>query len=81
MAADYGHFADGSSVVETLSKAFKDGQPPPHMWRNANFSQQLAASALPPARLQFPMGIQLTPSFFCRLDDDVVYWNTSRLSG
>ena len=24
---------------------------------------------------------QLTPSFFCRLDDDVVYWNTSRLSG
>jgi hypothetical protein len=26
-------------------------------------------------------GNQLTPSFFCRLDDDVVYWNTSRLSG
>jgi hypothetical protein len=24
---------------------------------------------------------QLTPSFFCRLDDEVVYWNTSRLSG
>jgi hypothetical protein len=24
---------------------------------------------------------QATPSFFCRLDDDVVYWNTSRLSG
>jgi hypothetical protein len=24
---------------------------------------------------------QLTPSFFCRLDDDVVYWNTRRLSG
>jgi hypothetical protein len=24
---------------------------------------------------------QLTPSFFCRLVDDVVYWNTSRLSG
>src|SRR5207302_3569093 len=24
---------------------------------------------------------QLTPSFFCRLDDDVVYWNTSRLFG
>ena len=22
-----------------------------------------------------------TPSFFCRLDDDVVYWNISRLSG
>ena len=22
-----------------------------------------------------------TPSFFCRLVDDVVYWNTSRLSG
>ena len=26
-------------------------------------------------------GIQLTPSFFCRLDDEVVYWNTSRFSG
>ena len=26
-------------------------------------------------------GRQLTPSFFCRLDDEVVYWNTSRLSG
>ena len=26
-------------------------------------------------------GIQLTPSFFCRLDYEVVYWNTSRLSG
>jgi hypothetical protein len=24
---------------------------------------------------------QLTPSFFCRLDDDVVYWNTNRFSG
>jgi hypothetical protein len=22
-----------------------------------------------------------TPSFFCRLVDEVVYWNTSRLSG
>ena len=26
-------------------------------------------------------GRQLTPSFFCRLDDEVVYWNTKRLSG
>jgi len=24
---------------------------------------------------------QLTPSFFCRLEDEVVYWNTTRLSG
>lgn len=24
---------------------------------------------------------QLTPSFFCRLEDEVVYWNTSRFSG
>jgi hypothetical protein len=23
----------------------------------------------------------LTPSFFCRLDDDVVYWKTRRLFG
>jgi len=24
---------------------------------------------------------QLTPSFFCRLEDEVVYWNTRRFSG
>ena len=24
---------------------------------------------------------QLTPSFFCRFEDEVVYWNTRRLSG
>jgi hypothetical protein len=24
---------------------------------------------------------QFTPSFFCKLDDDVVYWNTTRFSG
>jgi hypothetical protein len=27
------------------------------------------------------LGRQATPSFFCRLLDDVVYWNVSRLSG
>ena len=27
------------------------------------------------------LGIYATPSFFCRLVDDVVYWNTSRFSG
>jgi hypothetical protein len=26
-------------------------------------------------------GDQATPSFFCRLVDEVVYWNTNRLSG
>jgi hypothetical protein len=30
---------------------------------------------------RFPATIQLTPSFFCRLEDEVVYWNTSRFSG
>jgi hypothetical protein len=25
--------------------------------------------------------VYATPSFFCRLVDEVVYWNTSRLSG
>jgi hypothetical protein len=25
--------------------------------------------------------LQFTPNFFCRLEDDVVYWNTTRLSG
>ena len=28
-----------------------------------------------------PCLVQRTPSFFCRLDDDVVYWNSSFLSG
>ena len=49
VAADYGHFAVGSST------AWADWGP---------FG-----------------GNQLTPSFFCRLEDEVVYWNTSRLSG
>jgi hypothetical protein len=26
-------------------------------------------------------GRYLTPSFFCKLEDDVVYWNTYRASG
>jgi len=26
-------------------------------------------------------GRQLTPGFFCRLEDEVVYWNTKRFSG
>ena len=30
---------------------------------------------------RFAATFQLTPSFFCRLDDEVVYWNTSRFSG
>ena len=32
-------------------------------------------------RASHPASPQFTPSFFCRLDDEVVYWNTSRLSG
>src|SRR5579871_1338804 len=40
------------------------------------------AIAQPPACTgHIPAMNQLTPSFFCRLDDEVVYWNTSRLSG
>jgi hypothetical protein len=54
MAADYGHFAVGSSGrILADPRAFS----PCFAWN------------------------QLTPSFFCRLDDEVVYWNTSRLSG
>src|SRR5436853_2188469 len=33
------------------------------------------------AQLLHRLATWLTPSFFCRLVDDVVYWNTSRLSG
>ena len=56
MAADYGHFAVGSSG------RCRDSGP---------------TRVLPAVRF----GNQLTPSFFCRLEDEVVYWNTSRLSG
>jgi hypothetical protein len=57
MAANYGHFANGSSGVAARGITFPRC-PRPYSWLN-----------------------QLTPSFFCRLDDEVVYWNTSRLSG
>jgi hypothetical protein len=57
MAADYGHFADGSSRRIAVGTAFPEGPRPYYRFN------------------------QLTPSFFCRLDDEVVYWNTSRLSG
>lgn len=30
---------------------------------------------------QVPAAQPATPSFFCRLVDEVVYWNTSRFSG
>jgi hypothetical protein len=30
---------------------------------------------------ELPGVFYATPSFFCRFDDDVVYWNTMRLSG
>jgi hypothetical protein len=29
----------------------------------------------------FGLADQLTPSFFCRLEEEVVYWNTKRFSG
>jgi hypothetical protein len=35
----------------------------------------------PLERLRELMSDHTTPSFFCKLVDDVVYWNTSRLSG
>jgi hypothetical protein len=60
MAADYGHFAVGSSagVADTSGSGI----------RTAAVSSYFGWN-------------QLTPSFFCRLDEEVVYWNTSRLSG
>jgi hypothetical protein len=57
MAADYGHFAVGSSSRMQPGLHARTANPSYSSWN------------------------QLTPSFFCRLDDEVVYWNTSRLSG
>ena len=74
-AADYGHFAEGSSMHRDT------GDPDAAMFQNG---VNAGLPALPHAR-RFPAphsaNSQLTPSFFCRLDDEVVYWNTSRLSG
>lgn len=41
----------------------------------------LRKEAHPGMTIEKSMPPQLTPSFFCKLDDDVVYWNTTRLSG
>jgi len=60
MAADYGHFAVGSSA----GAAYHRGN-------------SIRAAAV----WSYFGWNQFTPSFFCRLDDEVVYWNTRRLSG
>lgn len=42
----------------------------------------LAVPAPAPGELcQLLAGAGATPSFFCKLVDDVVYWKTSRFSG
>jgi len=66
MTADYGYFTEGSSAGTD--------------WRDRALpvpDRNQCAMALRP----IPARFQLTPSFFCRLDDEVVYWNTSRFSG
>ena len=67
MAADYGHFADGSSA--RISRCKLSAERDSHArWQAMHQITRFGWN-------------QLTPSFFCRLDDEVVYWNTSRLSG
>jgi hypothetical protein len=41
----------------------------------------MARAEPPGAGLTVRVGGQATPSFFCRLVEDVVYWNVSRFSG
>ena len=67
MAQDYGDFARRSSAGPGFRGCLHG--------RSARVT-----NVRNPFEGYFPIG-QLTPSFFCRLDDDVVYWNTSRLSG
>ena len=77
MTADYGHFAKCSSTsvrtfgvgVRTLGRRHKYVAK-----ENARETRRNRAGSIAKQN-------QLTPSFFCRLDDEVVYWNTSRLSG
>ena len=75
MGADYGHFADGSSARDQACGVRQ--QPDTHR-DGVVISQGNSVTAI---RADLVIRDQLTPSFFCRLDDDVVYWNTSRLSG
>ena len=81
MTADYGHFAKGSSTsVRTFSVGVRTlGR------RHKCVANKTPATGLPQTRRNRAGHVskqnQLTPSFFCRLDDEVVYWNTSRLSG
>ena len=81
MAADYGHFAEGSSTsgrnfrlvsatAATVATNMSQNKMPARVAANAARGAGSIASE-----------DQLTPSFFCRLDDEVVYWNTRRLSG
>ena len=68
MAADYGHFAMGASAGSRHCQLVMC----PRSKQRSYFGKNQCNN-------QF--NSQLTPSFFCRLDDEVVYWNTSRLSG
>ena len=79
MTIDYGDFACCSSAASRYHAIFREADvtnlPQDKMplrlsgMRSAAYLNGISGSG------------QLTPSFFCRLDDDVVYWNTSRLSG
>jgi hypothetical protein len=51
-----------------------------HFEDRSSAPNRLNARVVNRRKLQFGEN-QLTPSFFCRLDEEVVYWNTSRLSG
>jgi hypothetical protein len=81
MAEAYGHFADGSSAAFGCGLIFRVQSDSAIKATHG----KMPAGFLPLARRRPLRSIscsdQLTPSFFCRLDDDVVYWNTSRLSG
>jgi hypothetical protein len=61
MDTDYGHFADGSSAANGLCRAI--------------FSVLCACGLATTRRTSKEADLpdQLTPSFFCRLDDEVVY--------
>ncbi len=53
---------------------------PSKLPHKSNFGPDLKFSNTPPGSL-IGRGPHPTPSFFCRLEDEVVYWNTRRLSG
>jgi len=73
------HIAIAQRVGAGLLTRSTNGKSRPAPWARALSASSYSAGA--GAGLGAGVGAGATPSFFCRLVEDVVYWNTRRLSG